>query len=202
MKAIPLAAPDGTVFAYACGVCNRVRAGSHKMVRHTRADVRSFADSYREEADDCCKCRRCGKQINTRGISFVCKKCEPAEEAERAANQAEFAEKQQVTNAVLDKALAKSLDRACALALRDLMSGISEDYYCAGWLTGLERTLWGMLQGDSRHFGMGEVTHEEIGRLRDLHEKCGGWWYFDDERGEEMFLATAEWIARLTTKAA
>ena len=47
-----------------------------------------------------------------------------------------------------------------------LMRRLSEDYYCAGWLVGLEDHLWAMVQGGDRHFGVGEVTVEEVARLR------------------------------------
>jgi hypothetical protein len=36
--------------------------------------------------------------------------------------------------------------------LRKLMSGISEDYWCAGWLSGLEYTLWDAVTGSEKMF--------------------------------------------------
>jgi hypothetical protein len=40
------------------------------------------------------------------------------------------------------------------------MSDISEEYYCAGWLIGLEEILWSMVVGNRREFGMGVVTED------------------------------------------
>lgn len=96
----------------------------------------------------------------------------------------------------------RSKDPAAAIHLAALMSGISEDYYCAGWLIGLEVTLWGMLQGADRRFGMDMVTEEEIAAVRSLHEQCGGWIVWrergmdprDQTESGEMFVTTEEWM--------
>lgn len=55
--------------------------------------------------------------------------------------------------------------------LRKLMSGISEDYWCAGWLSGLEYILWDAVTGKRKNV----CTPEEIEQLKYLSEKCGGW---------------------------
>ena len=95
---------------------------------------------------------------------------------------------------VQQAALRVALDESAACQLAGLISEISEDHFSAGWLHGLEFTLWNMLHGDDRRFGMGKVSQENIDRLRHLHEKCGGWWRWDETHGE-MFVATADWIA-------
>ena len=95
--------------------------------------------------------------------------------------------------AIQETAISKALDRDAAEQLRDAMIEISEDYYCAGWIAGLEIELWPMLTGGSRHFGMGEVTDEEIAELIRLHRKSGGWWHYVREAGK-VFVPTAEWI--------
>jgi hypothetical protein len=38
-----------------------------------------------------------------------------------------------------------------ASLLRKLMSGISEEYWCAGWLAGLEYTLWNAITGKRKN---------------------------------------------------
>ena len=86
-------------------------------------------------------------------------------------------------------------DAAEALAIH--MSNISEDYYCAGWLCGLEFTLWAMVQGGDRRFGLGTVTEDEIATLRSLSERAGGWIVWDDDhdplKSGRAFVTHEEW---------
>lgn len=188
MNAIPLKAPDGTIYTWACGICHHVRAGVDRMLRNKPKDVRELAESHRAMAEDCCQCRRCNGLIEAKSFgSMHCGKCAPVVAAEMQALRAEQETKDAASAVILEEALSASPDRVSALALRDLMSEISEDYYCAGWLSGLENDLWRMLQDGSRRY--------EITQLRALHERCGGWWYYDDERGK-MFIATADWLKR------
>lgn len=98
-----------------------------------------------------------------------------------------------------------SCEPGAVRALAMAMSDISEAYYAAGWLMGLEYSLWEMLHGGSRKFGMGEVTEAELAVLRTLHEQCGGWIAWRDngldvnddawESYGETFVPTREWIA-------
>lgn len=62
-----------------------------------------------------------------------------------------------------------------ANALAALMSSLSEDLWCAGWLAGTEQRLWQMVQGGPREWGMGEVTHRQVDLLRLLSEEAEGW---------------------------
>ena len=73
------------------------------------------------------------------------------------------------------------------------MSDISEDFWCAGWLDKLEYTLWGIVEGGNRSFGMGEVRDEQINGLKKLSQKAGGWWRYDDSVKEELFITIDEW---------
>lgn len=81
---IPLAAPDGRVFAYACRYCLRVRTNGEYMVR-----VEPDPDPAR--AASCCVCRTCGAvEIACR---TDCSACEAKrQEAERPAREAREAE--------------------------------------------------------------------------------------------------------------
>jgi hypothetical protein len=60
-----------------------------------------------------------------------------------------------------------------ALGLLGLMSGISEEYWCAGWLNGLEFDLWNA-QANGR-YGQGAITERQAKLLRLLSEECEGW---------------------------
>jgi hypothetical protein len=59
---------------------------------------------------------------------------------------------------------------SAALGFLGLMSGISEECWCAGWLIDLEFRLWNV-QADSRH-GQRIVTERQAQLLRLLSEEC------------------------------
>ena len=61
--------------------------------------------------------------------------------------------------------------------LERLMSAISEEYWCAGWMHNLEYTLWDVVTG--RRAGI--CSPEEIEQLKYLSEKCGGWIIWDEQ---------------------
>lgn len=69
--------------------------------------------------------------------------------------------------------------------LRQLMSDISENCYCASWLMGLEYTLWSFATDPSTRrgtdWGQDSVSEGEIGELRRLSAECDGWIVFDTE---------------------
>jgi len=88
-----------------------------------------------------------------------------------------------------------SASPAAAAQLCILMSEISEEHYCAGWMSGLEYTLWAMLLGGDRGFGVGDVTDDPITQLRALSEASGGWWRYDDD-ADEVFVPIEEWTRR------
>lgn len=81
-------------------------------------------------------------------------------------------------------------------ALAELMSELSERAYYAGWMEGLEFSLWRALDGGSRTFGRLELTDDQLVRLRQLADACGGWIVFDD-MNEERFVPISEWKKRL-----
>jgi hypothetical protein len=91
-------------------------------------------------------------------------------------------------------------------ALYKLMSEISEDCYCAGWVHGNEYTLWKMVADPaaSRMYGQDSVTDEQLADLRAIAAETGGWirWCNDsedlslpvDEQGL-VFTSMVEWLA-------
>ena len=79
-------------------------------------------------------------------------------------------------------------------ALADAMSAISERYYCAGWLSGLEYTLWRFLTYPfDGAWGMAHVTEGELDELRTLALDLGGWIVWRDFEDGETFLTFEEW---------
>ena len=75
--------------------------------------------------------------------------------------------------------------------LYELMSDISEDCYCAGWMHGLEYAIWGALQDGDRSYGMSEMDAAQLERCRALAKELDGWviWYDDDNDAELPDLA-------------
>jgi hypothetical protein len=86
-------------------------------------------------------------------------------------------------------------DIAAAEKLVYLMSEISEEYYAAGWLMGLEYTLWHIIFEDpTMHFGGRPLTLAEIGELLELTTRCQGWWIWSKNRSGLQFLTYDEWL--------
>lgn len=71
--------------------------------------------------------------------------------------------------------------------LRDLMSDYSEDFWCAGWLIGLEEELW-------RTIHAGPLT-DQLDKIARQAAICGGWitWDEDSLDNTNLFLTWEEW---------
>ena len=78
--------------------------------------------------------------------------------------------------------------RVCAALLGRLMSDLSQDYWCAGWLIDIEFELWEGLAGGST-----SITPSEIAQLLYLSERCGGWIVFDNQRPYRRYVRLADW---------
>jgi len=85
-----------------------------------------------------------------------------------------------------------------ARLLARLMSDLSEDYFCAGWLIGCEYALWADLTGSKVH---GEaawgISVEEKEELRVAHELAGGWIMWPQDTPDRTYLTTEEWLSHL-----
>jgi hypothetical protein len=82
-------------------------------------------------------------------------------------------------------------EEGAAMGLLALMTGMSEEYYCASWLIDLEFTLWEIQAGT--RFGFRVVTERQATLLRLLSEECDGWWRYDAEEGP-VFIRRADWL--------
>lgn len=89
---------------------------------------------------------------------------------------------------------------AASYGLFALMSAISEEHWCATWLTGLEHSLWAARQNGPMKFGMGTITQRQCDLLRLLSEEAGGWWIYGHDK--PCFIGMDEWIARLNGEVA
>lgn len=85
------------------------------------------------------------------------------------------------------------------------MSDISEEHYCAGWVSGNEYTLWEMVANPSanRNYGMFPVEDDDIREIKEISDEIGGWihWADDDfdpqlpaEEWGPRFIPIAEWL--------
>lgn len=79
-------------------------------------------------------------------------------------------------------------------ALLRLMEDFSEDAYCAGWMMGTENACMDIVSGKIDGWGM--VSAGRYSRYREklteLHDLCGGWWVWSDEKAEPIFKLDAE----------
>ena len=77
--------------------------------------------------------------------------------------------------------------------LKSAMIEISERAYYAGWMGALEHNLWYAIENGPRGYGQTEISKEDIEHLKDLSNRAGGWWIFDNEIKDNRFLKFAEW---------
>ena len=85
--------------------------------------------------------------------------------------------------------------------LAELMSEISEDHYCAGWLDGLEYELWGIVSGArDNSFGFGPIERWKIKRLKALAAATGGWIERKQQAAHETFVPLNAWLAKYTAR--
>ncbi len=68
--------------------------------------------------------------------------------------------------------------------LFETMADLSEKYWCAGWLSGLEYTLWEQITPGNQIAYI--LNENEISKLRHLSEKCKGWWFWDDDSTDPL----------------
>lgn len=76
--------------------------------------------------------------------------------------------------------------------LAEYMSQLSELAYSASWMDGLEVALWEALEERRTVYGRLTFSAQQLGHLRELSARCGGWIVFDNEQ-EELFVPLAVW---------
>lgn len=82
-------------------------------------------------------------------------------------------------------------------ALADLMSDLSEEAFCAGWMHGLEHSAWEIAHGRIDSYGnLGKASLDAYrGDLLRLSSACGGWivWWEGEHDEGEMWVPLADW---------
>ena len=84
-------------------------------------------------------------------------------------------------------------------SLEDLISSISEECYCAGWLVEIEFWLWEIVSSgasDDVPFGQYWVLASELVILRELSDRIGGWISWSDASRSVEFVKMEEWLAK------
>ncbi|MBT9391692.1 hypothetical protein KLP40_00840 [Hymenobacter sp. NST-14] len=76
--------------------------------------------------------------------------------------------------------------------LCDLMSSISEEAWCAGWMEGLEYALWHIVNHGPAQYGRRLISEEIIQQLKKLSQNAQSWIIFDDLT-EETAVPILEW---------
>lgn len=79
-----------------------------------------------------------------------------------------------------------------------LMREYSEDFWCAGWLSGLEYDLWEFTCGEAETYGtyLGSYLKDsERDYLKQLANDAGGWYYWSDKTPVgERFISMDDWL--------
>lgn len=198
---IPLAAPDGTVYAWACAVCHHVSAGSAMLAPHGPEDIARLAESFRGNAAACCRCRKCGGVAPRwsdalRAVTVHDHCCEACwEGGERQASEerdAQWKVEREEADERYRASVARALDVGAALALEAEMRDISAEYFCAGWDCNLHWALWDAITAEPLvpyGVGFGEIDVATLQGLKDCAGRAGGWWDY------RRFVPMDEWVA-------
>ncbi len=89
-----------------------------------------------------------------------------------------------------------SMSNPWARLLYRRMSDVSQDSWCASWLSESEFELWEALHGSAPKSGLYTLSGEEVEELRLLSANAGGWIYTGPEREHQPRLVTfPEWEA-------
>lgn len=165
--------PDGTsTGVWACGECHK----PHVVAWRANKPV---ADLNKKAAGDCCAPRHCP----------YC-----AQPTERDSN-GQF---QWAHAGCLPKYEPPpphpSMANPFARLLYEKMSAISEDCWCAGWLSGNEYTLWEILHGDRHEYGRAAVSYEDLEELWVLSQQANGWiWTGHGRQYTPQLVTFAQW---------
>lgn len=94
-----------------------------------------------------------------------------------------------------DHLFTDTASEGAALGLLALITGISEEFWCAGWMDGIEYRLWQVKPGTG--YGQGVISERQSELLRLLSEECDGWWRWD---GGPRFVRSAEWLKAMALR--
>lgn len=181
MNSIPLSAPDGLTYAYACGECKRVYVGYGAALTDRVADSRVLATK-------CCLCLDCKAALSEHykgSPSAICTPCHQKRRDAEAAAQLKRVEK----SANPEAALELQSEMEAYRLQRDWGYSEPEDIAYA-----IHCDLEAMLSSPSGR-------EYDTPRLLDgLRTAAGGWWTRRDGDDEPRFVTTAEWLEILAAR--
>jgi hypothetical protein len=185
MEPTPLSTPNGEVLAHACPTCRKVYSMTALVTLEGTATL----------ASRCCICKRCNEAPlpPVRSASY-CEACD--------LKIADEIRTQNLRHALAEaNHLATSKDPDKSEQLRQWMRQTSERLWAAGWLTGLEYTLYLHVREErTREFDGGTIYKGEWAQAQAWSEACGGWWAWrnDNTYTGVWFYPLEEWIPMYT----
>lgn len=86
--------------------------------------------------------------------------------------------------------------------LEQRLSNISEDGYCAGWMHGLEFSMWDIIfKGAERRYGGRRIYQEDIDEIKELAEQEGIWpWWPNWNKGSYPVAIPLRYFEELTNR--
>lgn len=85
-----------------------------------------------------------------------------------------------INKSLIDNLFTDTAQEGARLGLLALMTGISEECWCAGWIIGLEYGCYEAANGRRIEFGQGEITPNQRALLALLSAEAGGWWVWPE----------------------
>ncbi len=80
--------------------------------------------------------------------------------------------------------------------LASYMSELSDEAYCASWIMGLEFALWEAVLGKLTRYGNIDIKAEQVSRLKQLSEACGGWIRWTERNSNPWRIESGEeWVS-------
>lgn len=94
-----------------------------------------------------------------------------------------------MSESYIDSLFQEDTTDAARYGLLMLMTGISEEAWCAAWMGGLEHSLWQATAG--QRYGQMTLTERQASLLKLLSDEAGGWWMWRDDGA--TFVPEEEW---------
>lgn len=90
--------------------------------------------------------------------------------------------------------------------LAELMAGISERCYCAGWINGNEFRLWSAVIDpvDTLSYGLAFINREEVEEMKRLSQEIDGWIVWQDANlsspSDLCFIEMSLWLEKYSQR--
>ena len=79
--------------------------------------------------------------------------------------------------------------------LQSYIEDISDDCFCATWLSGIEYELWSIIQGDTPAINLYSTIYQsELDDMKLLSTEINGWVTWGDDDIQPMYISLDEWL--------